>query len=116
MSGKRSFPCFRQCHCRSDGKAAYPGFCHIQKGDVKIGIIGLTTPETVVTTNPKNVYGLKFLDDKATIAVTQNLVKKLKEEDKCDLIVAVGHLGSEDANRGHRSDDILMNVDGIDIL
>ena len=23
---------FRQCHCRSDGKAAYPGFCHIQKG------------------------------------------------------------------------------------
>lgn len=64
----------------------------------------------------KNVYGLKFLDDKATIAVTQNLVKKLKEEDKCDLIVAVGHLGSEDANRGHRSDDILINVNGIDIL
>ena len=87
-----------------------------KKGDVKIGIIGLTTPETVVTTNPKNVYGLKFLDDKATIAVTQNLVKKLKEQDKCDLIVAVGHLGSEDANRGHRSDDILMNVDGIDIF
>ena len=87
-----------------------------KKGDVKIGIIGLTTPETVVTTNPKNVYGLKFLDDKATIAVTQNLVKKLKEEDKCDLIVAVGHLGSEDANRGHRSDDILMNVNGIDIF
>ena len=22
---------FRQCHCRSDGKAAYPGFCYIQK-------------------------------------------------------------------------------------
>lgn len=87
-----------------------------KKGDVKIGIIGLTTPETVVTTNPKNVYGLKFLNDKATIAVTQNLVKKLKEEDKCDLIVAVGHLGSEDANRGHRSDDILMNVNGIDIF
>ena len=43
-------------------------------------------------------------------------MKKLKEEDKCDLIVAVGHLGSEDANRGHRSDDILMNVDGIDIF
>ena len=30
--------------------------------------------------------------------------------------MAVGHLGSEDANRGHRSDDILMNVNGIDIF
>lgn len=55
-----------------------PKILSYTKGDVKIGIIGLTTPETVVTTNPKNVYGLKFLDDKATIAVTQNLVKKLK--------------------------------------
>ncbi len=86
-----------------------------RKGDVKVGLLGLTTPETEVTTNPKNVYGLKFLNDKETIAVAQKLVNQLRKEDKCDVVVVLGHMGSDAGNTGHRAEDILMDVKGIDI-
>jgi len=87
----------------------------IKKGALKIGVFGLTTPETKVTTNPKNIYGLNFLGKDQIFTTAQNEVNKLKAAG-CDLIVCLGHLGSEDANMGHRSDDVLQNVKGIDIF
>ena len=33
----------------------------IRKGDLKIGVFGLTTPSTITTSNPKSTRGLTFL-------------------------------------------------------
>jgi len=58
--------------------------------NTRVVIFGLTTPETPVTTHPKNVKGLIFEDP---IKTAQEL---LKDFDEKDLIIAVTHLGKDD--------------------
>lgn len=87
----------------------------LEKEYGKIGIIGLTTPETKTSSLPENVATLNFLEGKMLMASTQMYVSKLIAE-KCDLIIALGHLGSKDGCMGSRSEDVLANVNGIDIF
>ncbi|HKM00684.1 MAG TPA: metallophosphoesterase, partial [Sedimentibacter sp.] len=50
-------------------------------GGIKVGIFGLTTPETAYKTSPTNVEGLTFAD---SIEVSKKMVEELK--DKTDVI------------------------------
>lgn len=97
------------------GELFVPPHVIIQKGDVKIGVFGLATPSTIVSSNPKNLTGLKFLELDEMYAACRQQVRELKEAG-CDLIIALGHLGSEAGYMGNRSEDVLANVDGIDIF
>lgn len=81
----------------------------------KIGIIGLTTPSSKTSANPLYVSRLNFLEGRVLWASTQMYVNKLIAE-KCDLIIALGHLGSLEGCAGSRSEDILEHVNGIDIF
>lgn len=87
----------------------------IRKGNLKIGVFGLTTPSTITTANPKSTRGLTFLSKEEMYKAAQQEVDALKAAN-CDLIVAIGHLGSEPDAEGDRSDDVLANVKGIDIF
>lgn len=87
----------------------------VKKGGLKIGIFGLTTPSTVTTSNPKSTRGLTFLSKDAMYKAAQKEVDALKAQN-CDLIVAIGHLGSEPDAAGDRSNDVLENVKGIDVF
>lgn len=87
----------------------------VRKGDHKIGIVGITTPEAATSASPMAVAGLKFLQGKDLYAAVQKEVNYLKALG-CDLVVAVGHMGSENFNVGNRSNDVLENVTGIDIF
>ena len=87
----------------------------IRKGDLKIGVFGLTTPSTITTSNPKSTRGLTFLSKEEMYAAAQKEVAALKAA-HCDLIVAIGHLGSEPDAVGDRSNDVLANVKGIDVF
>lgn len=81
----------------------------------KVGVIGLTTPETINSTSPKNTYGLTFLQKEKMYQAAQKCVDELKAQD-CDLIVIIGHLGSEEGCKGDRAEDVIANVKGIDIV
>ena len=87
----------------------------VRKGDHKIGIVGITTPEAATSASPMAVAGLKFLQGKELYAAVQKEVNYLKALG-CDLIVAVGHMGSENFNVGNRSNDVLEHVTGIDVF
>lgn len=87
----------------------------IRKGDLKIGVFGLTTPSTITTSNPKSTRGLTFLSKEEMYKAAQKEVDVLKAA-HCDLIVAIGHLGSEPDAVGDRSNDVLANVKGIDVF
>ena len=86
-----------------------------RKGGVRIGVIGMTTPSTDTSTNPKNVEGLTFLSGQALFDKVQGLADGLKGQG-CDLVIALGHMGSEEGNEGNRSDDVLQHVTGLDIF
>lgn len=87
----------------------------IRKGNLNIGVFGLTTPSTVTTSNPKSTRGLTFLARDNMYTAAQKEVNALKNEN-CDLVIALGHLGSAPDAAGDRSDDVLNHVKGIDIF
>lgn len=72
---------------------------------IKVGVIGVVTEDTALSTHPKNVSGLKFLTAKETVG---RYVSELK--DKTDMLVVLSH-------RGFLADRALaVLVDGIDVI
>jgi len=57
---------------------------------VKVGVIGLATPETATTTNPNNISNFSFADPSQTV---QELLPELRQKG-VDIIVALTHVGS----------------------
>ena len=88
--------------------------CELSDG-TKVGFFGLTTPETMSSTNPKNVETFSFLQGEELYACAQEQVDHLRDEG-CDLVVCVGHLGNGEVVRPNTSTDVLENVTGIDLF
>jgi 5'-nucleotidase/UDP-sugar diphosphatase len=65
-------------------------FVWLEAGDERVLVIGLTTPETPITTAPRNVVGLAFGDPAAT---AKTLINEYGED--ADAIVGLTHLGFE---------------------
>ncbi len=78
---------------------------------VKIGIFGLSTPETAYKTNPNNVKGITFADP---IESARKQVKDLKEKG-ADVIVALAHIGIDESSEVV-STMVADEVDGIDLI
>ena len=80
-------------------------FAILEGGGVKVGIIGVVTEETPVSTHPRNISGLRFLPSVATV---EKYIKELKN--KADIIVVLSHIG-------HGADRMLAEkVKGIDVI
>ena len=82
---------------------------------IKVGVFGLTTPETATKAHPSKVVGTSFYAGDEMFAAAQKEVDALKAAG-CDLIVALGHLGVSDESIGNRSTDLLAKVTGIDLF
>jgi 5'-nucleotidase / UDP-sugar diphosphatase len=78
---------------------------------IKLGIFGLTTPETTYKTNPKNVEGLEFADP---VTIAKEMVAEL-ETQNVDAIIALTHLGT-DASSTETSIKVAENAPGIDLI
>ncbi|PWW29423.1 2',3'-cyclic-nucleotide 2'-phosphodiesterase (5'-nucleotidase family) [Cytobacillus oceanisediminis] len=79
---------------------------------IKIGIFGLSTPETHYKTNPKNVEGLEFTDP---VEEAKAMVKILKETEKVDMVVALTHLGIDESSTD-TSIRVAEGAPGIDLI
>ena len=77
---------------------------------IKIGLFGLTTPETTYKTHPNNVQGLIFTDPAEE---AKKIVAEIR--DQVDVIIAVTHLGI-DASSTDTSIKIAREVEGIDVI
>ena len=78
--------------------------------NIKVGVFGLTTPETSYKSNPNNTVGIEFLNP---IEQAQDMVKKLRS--KCDVLIAITHIGL-DKNSKFTSDMIAKEAPGIDLI
>ncbi|WP_253298036.1 5'-nucleotidase C-terminal domain-containing protein [Paenibacillus sp. MSJ-34] len=77
---------------------------------IKLGIFGLTTPETTYKTHPKNVEGLTFTDPAEE---AKAMVSELKG--KVDMIIAVTHLGIDESSTD-TSIKVAKEAPGIDLI
>jgi len=101
-----------------DGKLAFGDNVTFETEDgVKIGVFGLSTPQTATQTPPAKIAGVTFVGGEEMYALAQAEVKALQDEG-CDYIICLGHLGIDDetAANANRSIDLLEKVSGIDVF
>ncbi|KAH0788804.1 LysM peptidoglycan-binding domain-containing protein [Histomonas meleagridis] len=79
---------------------------------VKVGIFGLTTPYTPEITSKESVKTVVF--DSDLIGVSKSVVKTLREEEHCDVIILLSHLGYEYLELN--SNYLAENFNGIDVI
>ena len=86
----------------------------VEKAGKKIGVIGLLTDISTVVDSSANV-GLVYMDP---VSVAQKYVDCLRNEEKCDLVICLTHLGDErDKNTTAPIDqDLVAGTTGIDIV
>ena len=80
-------------------------------GGIKIGLFGLgVSPVGLIT--PDNFKGVTYIDP---VVAARDVVKVLREQERCALIIAMSHLGYyEDGQRGDSM--VAAQVDGIDFI
>lgn len=94
----------------SMGKSILTEYQVFTVNGITVGVFGLCTPETTYKTHPDNVAGLTFEDPVVTAA---RMVAEL--EGTVDVIVALAHLGVDDASTD-TSIRVAENVEGIDVI
>ena len=71
----------------------------LEKGGVKVGVLGLTTPDTITSGNPEYLENIDILDP---IKVAPRYIDELRK--KTDFVIALTHLGYyEKGKRGINS-------------
>jgi 5'-nucleotidase len=85
----------------------------VQKGGKKIAIIGLMLNMRSFSLN-KNTKNLTYIN---ATDVLNRLAKELKEEQKCDLVIALSHCGLYTGREGNPSDEqIAPLTEHVDII
>lgn len=104
------FPVLSANTRKSDGARLLEPYTIRELEGLRIGIFGLTTPETAYKTHPNNVQGIEFADP---VAEAKKVVAELK--DKTDVIIALAHLGV-DSSSTDTSIKVAEAVPEIDVI
>ena len=108
------FPLLSANFTDKEGALVFEANTIIELDGYKVGIVGLTTPETRVKTTPAYVADYDFSDD--TLAeVLQANIDELTENG-ADFIVCLGHLGIDNESSPWRSVDVIPLVSGLDVF
>ncbi|MCM3204380.1 5'-nucleotidase C-terminal domain-containing protein [Paenibacillus illinoisensis] len=110
LADMMNFPMLSANVKKKDGTGLFDPYLIKEVDGVKIGIIALTTPETMYKTNPKNVEGLDITDPAAEAKILVNEIRS-----KVDVVVVLGHLG-QDASSTDTSFKVVKEVPGIDVF
>ena len=84
-------------------------------GGIRVGLFGLGISPTALIT-PENFKGITYNDP---VLAARNVVKTLREQERCALVVCMSHLGYPFNDRpSHNIDDVKLaaQVDGIDFI
>ncbi|TDT50926.1 5'-nucleotidase C-terminal domain-containing protein [Fonticella tunisiensis] len=89
----------------------------VERDGLRIGFIGIATPETEFKTKPDNVKNLEFRDP---VYAANEWAKYLKETEKVDFVVALTHLGAFQDSKTKEitgeAADFARNVKGVDAV
>ena len=84
----------------------------IKRNGVKIGVFGLS-PKLEGLVVRKNYGDIKYLDP---IAVTKDVVKTLREKEKCDLVICLSHLGWKTGDEEPSDERVVPQTEGVDLF
>ena len=123
LTKKANFP-YISCNFNKDGELLFQPWLIKEVGGMKIGFVGVTTPDTLRSSTPtyfmddngNYVYG--FFQD-STGEGLYNAVQKAVDEVRAagaDYVIVMGHLGNELEVSPWMYSEVIANVSGIDAL
>ena len=97
------------------GETILPGSTIVETaGGLKIGFIGVETPETATKVNPGLIGEINFATFDKLYEAAQQAVDGIRDDS--DIVIALTHLGMEPegAHNGYRSADLMDHLTGVD--
>lgn len=92
------------------GENVFESYIVKEMDGLRVGIFGLSSPETYYKTNPKNVEDIDFTDP---VEAAREAVAALQAEN-VDMIIGLTHLGLDQGD--YTSDNVARGVEGIDVI
>lgn len=121
LAEKAEFP-YISCNFQCRGENVFEPYVILEAGGKKIGFVGVTTPETIVTSTPihfqdeEGNYIYSFLQDEtgeALYSAVQSAVDDAREEG-AEYVIVMGHMGNVETSRPYTYADVIANTSGID--
>lgn len=104
------------CNIKYNGKLAFDASYVVEtKGGLKVGFLGLTTPETSTKAHPAKIKGVTFMAQNALYSFATQEAADLKAGGS-DVVIALTHLGVDPESNPNRSTDLYANAKGIDFI
>ncbi len=105
-------------------KPVFDGWTLVEANGVKLGFVGITTPETVVKSDPSNfkdangefIYSFCAGDNGEELYSSVQASVDAAEAAGADMIVALGHLGIDEQSSPWTSREVIENTSGIDLF
>ena len=98
----------------ADGNAIFAPSTTVEVDGVKIGFIGVNTPESQTKANPALIQGLKWLAGADMVKAVQAEADELAET--VDVTVVLAHLGVDDSSVPNTSYDLFKGLNGVDFI
>lgn len=106
------------------GNAAFAPYKMITYGDTKIAYVGITTPESFTKSTPayfqdkagNYIYSLCEDETGERLYAAVQLAVDTARAEGADIVVAIGHLGQDGTTDRWRSDTVIKNTNGIDVM
>lgn len=98
----------------ADGNLVFAPSKVVDVDGVKIGFIGVNTPESQTKANPALIQGLKWLSGEDMVKAVRAEADKLAET--VDVTVVLAHLGVDDSSVPNTSYDLLKGLNGVDFI
>ena len=123
LAEKADFP-YISCNFTYKDELVFPAYVIKEVEGIKIGFIGITTPETITQSTPKYFqdengnYVYSFMEGgngEKLYAAVQSAADAARAEG-ADYVIAIAHLGNEAASSPYNYADVLGNTTGIDAL
>ncbi|MEG2625547.1 MAG: 5'-nucleotidase C-terminal domain-containing protein [Christensenella sp.] len=97
-----------------DGQPLLEPYRIFEKSGIKIGVIGVATPDITKTTDPRNIAGLEFLEGAALITSVQGAVNELRAQN-VNAVIVLSSLGTSDTS-AFTSINLATGISGIDLI
>ena len=123
LADMADFP-YISCNFNKEGDLLFEPYKIIEAAGMKIGFVGVTTPETIIESTPayfcneegEQIYQFKNGGNGEELYETiQDAVDSAREEG-AEYIYLIGHLGNEDVCHPWNCYDVIENTTGIDVL
>ena len=110
------------CNFNREGELVLDPYVVIEASGMKIGFVGVTTPESLTSSNPvhfqdesgKTVYGFCQTEDGSGVYEAVQSAVDAARADGADYVYVMGHMGLEETAKPYTYADVISHTNGID--